>query len=93
LTVSSLAVLALKVTAHPLVFTFAMICLRYQYQCMADEHSRSGTPLFDVQKAQDDSLPVSHRPRIEVHRKLYLSYSSVKFGLEEGQVTQKQLAL
>ena len=60
---------------------------------MADEHSRSGTPLFDVQKAQDDSLPVSHRPRIEVHRKLYLSYGSVKFGLEEGQVTQKQLAL
>ena len=38
-------------------------------------------------------LPVSYCPRIEVHRKLYLSYSSVKFGLEEGQVTQKQLAL
>jgi hypothetical protein len=33
--VSSFAVLALKVTAHPLVFTFAMIYLRYQYQCMA----------------------------------------------------------
>ena len=26
-------------------------------------------------------LPVSYCPRIEVHRKLYLSYGSVKFGL------------